>query len=207
MIRISSIKTTSHVDGPGKRTVLFVQGCPIECPGCQNKALWPSFGGHMENENDVAQSLADLAVSHGNITISGGDPFAQRLALSKLVKRLREFKTVKHIIVYTGYLYEDLIQNPLCREILKHVDVLVDGPFIRSQDDLLLTYRGSRNQRPINIPTSLSAGRIVTLDWDSPEIIISTDGNALMPVGLIPQFSGLGNVQPTRRCGETSSRA
>jgi anaerobic ribonucleoside-triphosphate reductase activating protein len=204
MIRISHIQTKSFVDGPGERTVLFMQGCPIECPGCQNKHLWPAAGGRMEDENSVAWSLAALAEKHGNITISGGEPFSQPLALSKLVKRLREYQAVKHIIVYTGFYWEILSQSiHITNDSLQHIDVLVDGPFIHQQDDPLIIYRGSRNQRPIDVKRTLSLGGIVTLDWDNPEIIISAEGSALLPVGLAAEFSGLGTANTTRRCGET----
>lgn len=201
MIRISHIEATSLVDGPGERTVLFMQGCPIECPGCQNKHLWPAADGKIENEMDVADTLSSLA-RYGNVTISGGEPFSQPLALKKVVKRLRDLN-INHIIVYTGFIYEDLMKNPLNREIISSLDVLVDGPFIREHDDAFLTYRGSRNQRPINIPLSLLTGHVITLDWDSLEVVISADGNLLIPVGLTPEFAELGKVENTRRCGQT----
>jgi anaerobic ribonucleoside-triphosphate reductase activating protein len=200
MIRISHIEARSFVDGPGERAVLFVQGCPIECPGCQNKHLWPASGGRMENEIEVALSLAQLAINHGNVTISGGDPFAQPASLLRLLQNLREFASVKHIIVYTGFLWEHLINY---HNILKLIDVLVDGPFIRSEDDTLITYRGSRNQRPIDVQASLAAGEVVVLDWDNPEIVIDTDGTAFLPVGLVEEFKEIGDISKTRRCGQT----
>jgi len=204
MIRISHFQSRSFVDGPGERAVLFMQGCPIECPGCQNRHLWTPFGGRLESEIDVADTLVNLAQEHGNITISGGDPFAQPMALLCLVQRLREYPQVKHIIVYTGYVFENLVKAiDSTTAALDYIDVLVDGPFIREMDDPLITYRGSRNQRPIDVPASLKFGRAVLLDWDHPEIVISPEGDAFMPVGLVKEFEEIGDVEKTRRCGQT----
>lgn len=83
------------------------------------------------------------------------------------------------------------------------MDVLVDGQFIRTQDDALISYRGSRNQRPIDIPASIKSDQIITLDWDSIEIIITPEGSALLPVGLVDEFAETGDVTNTRRCGQT----
>jgi anaerobic ribonucleoside-triphosphate reductase activating protein len=181
-----------------------MQGCPIKCPGCQNHHLWSNRGGTLEHESDVAHTLAMLAAPHGNVTISGGDPFAQPLALLALVLALREHEAVKHIIAYTGYRWEDLISNlHAASAVLRFIDVLVDGPFIREMDDPLIAWRGSRNQRPIDVQASIDAGHVVALDWDNPEIVISAEGSAFMPVGLIPEFQEIGSVQNTRRCGQT----
>ena len=199
MIRINHFRSRSFVDGPGERAVLFVQGCPIECPGCQNRQLWSTHDGHRENEWDVADMLATLAAPHGNVTISGGEPFAQPAALHHLLLSLRSHSAIKHILVYTGFIFETLLHDPA----MQHIDVLVDGPFVRELDDPFLIYRGSRNQRPIDVPASLSSGRVVTLDWSGPEIVIPTDGSALMPVGLAKEFSELGEARTTLRCGQT----
>ena len=80
--------------------------------------------------------------------------------------------------------------------------MLVDGPFQAANDDPLLTYRGSRNQRPIDVRTSLGTGNLTLLDWNNPEIVLTPDGMALMPEGLALDFAGLGNPEVTRRCGE-----
>ena len=204
MIRIDHIQARSFVDGPGERAVLFMQGCPIGCPGCQNTHLWDAFGGRAENEIDIAYTLAGLSIEHGNVTISGGEPFAQPVALLKLVHTLRMFPTVKHIIVYSGYVYENLVQAINgTTAALRYIDVLVDGPFLREMDDQTITYRGSRNQRPIDVQASLKLGQAVMLDWDSPEIVIPANGNALLPVGLVREFQEIGTVATARRCGQT----
>lgn len=211
LINLSHIQESSYVDGPGERVTIFLQGCPIHCPGCQNTALWPTEGGRLVDTADLAKHVAWLAQRHGNVTISGGEPFAQPQALAYLIRDLRE-AGVKHILVYTGYKIDDLV-NPLnghylmMREILTRIDILVDGPFIASQDHDFINWRGSRNQRPIDVQASLRAGRLVLLDWDRPQITVSADGSFLvMPVGLAGKLAGVGQPQETRRCGETTGR-
>lgn len=213
-IIISHIEASSHVDGPGERTVLFVQGCALACPGCQNRALWNPADGHITDTEPLAVTLAMLAGRHGNVTISGGEPFAQPKALAYLVRSLKQ-AGVKNILVYSGYTWERLLHpvNPAALwvyEALSHIDTLVDGPFIAAQDDPLITWRGSRNQRPIDVRPSLASwtlnGSLVLHDWTQPEIVLTADGDALMPVGLAPRFSELGSEEKTRRCGETYGR-
>ncbi len=207
LINISHIEASSHVDGPGERTVLFAQGCPIRCPGCQNTKLWPLEGGHLTDTADLALTVAQLAARHGNVTISGGEPFAQPQALAYLVRSLRA-GGVKHIIVYTGRTMEELCEptNGLylwLSEIMTRIDVLVDGPFIASQDHDLINYRGSRNQRPIDMTESLKRGELVLLDWERPQITVTAEGDLVMPIGLAGQLAGVGQVGASRRCGET----
>lgn len=209
MIRYSHIEARSHVDGPGERTVLFVQGCPLACKGCQNKQLWPFEGGRLADEVVMATSLALLAKKHGNVTISGGEPMAQPEALGRLVQNLRKQPGVKNIQVYSGYTWDKLTdpENPassiVINEVLPYIDVLVDGPFIRELDDPYITYRGSRNQRPIDVQESLRTGKLVVLDWDNPEIQITTEGDLILPAGLADVFAETGTVEWTRMCGQT----
>jgi len=203
-IRYSQIKTGSVVDGPGVRTVLFLQGCTIGCPGCQNAHLWPADGGHVETVNEVAKTIAALS-PHGNVTISGGEPFQQLASLICLLYALRR-EGIKHIIVYSGYTWEALTGKDRfwTLEALVQIDVLVDGPFIRSQDHNLINWRGSANQRPIDVPHTLATGNLVLLDWDAPVITIGDDGNAIMPIGMADALDDLGMVENTRMCGQTT---
>lgn len=205
-INFHKIEAKSYVDGPGERTVLFMQGCPIECPGCQNRHLWPVQGGRMAPVMDVANTLAILAGRGGNITISGGEPFAQPVALGQLLYLLKTVHGIGHIIVYTGYLLWQA--HSICSTMYGHdpfdyIDVLVDGPFIKALDDPLITYRGSRNQRAIDVQASRRNQRVVTLNWDHPEIVITPAGNALMPVGLASEMAELGEIHKSRMCGQT----
>lgn len=206
-IRIHSIKPKSYVDGPGERTVVFVQGCAIGCKGCQNRALWPAEGGYLVEAKDLAQTLV-LTSKSGNYTISGGEPFNQVKPLAELVRELRRLRPQCSIILYSGYTWEVITSGMsgywlAVQEILDNLDILVDGPFIREQDDDLITWRGSRNQRPIDVQASLKAGAPVVLDWDSPEIVLDPEGAAILPVGLAVEFSGLGEQAQTRMCGQT----
>lgn len=213
-INIDHIQSKSFVDGPGERVVVFMRGCPVHCPGCQNKHLWNPEGGHITNTHDLAQTLFTIAQNdgHRSVTISGGEPFAQPKALAHLVSQLRSYG-FEDLIVYTGYTWDQLISGARTSgqwlwimEVLNRIDTLVDGPFIASQDHDLINWRGSNNQRPINVPASLENlidGRLVTRDWEQPEIIVTQEGDALMPIGLSAAFSELGDVQDTRRCGQT----
>jgi anaerobic ribonucleoside-triphosphate reductase activating protein len=207
-MRYSHITENSLVDGPGLRITLFFQGCSLECPGCQNKAIWPFGGGIVIETAELAQALVEKA-PHGNFTLMGGEPFDQPAALLFLLRKVRELKPDAHIIVYSGYTWEALERRYsfFFSWIAQMIDVLVDGPFIASQDDSLLTYRGSRNQRPIDVPATLATGTIVTLDWDSPEIIIDTNGNLHMPIGLAAGFAEAGNERVSRRCGQINQHS
>ncbi len=209
-IRIAAnnpINPSSFVDGPGQRATLFLQGCSIRCPGCQSQHLWPAAAGQAMPVEQVADTLMEASAQTGNITIMGGEPFDQPAALADLVGRLGG-----HVIVYTGYTLEQLTDpaHPAFSHlpaILKHIDILVDGPFVRSQDDPLISYRGSRNQRPIDVKASLRTGFVVELDWDSPEIVLTGDGDLLAPVGLAGELGEIGTVERTRRCGQSSNLA
>ncbi len=199
--------------------MLFVQGCPIECPGCQNIHIWNKANGRVEPVEDVAQTLANLAGPGGQVTISGGEPFAQPMALSELVRLLKDVHGISHIIVYSGFTWEYLTSPELpvdlhCSVIaaLSRIDVLVDGPFIKALDDPFIAYRGSRNQRPIDVKASLANWgdpdiAPVVLDWGFTEIAIAADGSAFIPVGLVQDFADLGGVNKTRMCGQTKGQA
>lgn len=206
-IRIHKITPRSYVDGPGCRAVVFLQGCSLRCPGCQNQHLWPADGGRLVDVHDLAETLALLAGETRAVTISGGEPFQQPVALSHLVEHLRNFG-VTDIVVYTGYTWDvlfslyNLFAGCLTR-ILPNINVLVDGRFIAAQDDPLISWRGSRNQRPIDVPASLECGHPVLLDWDSPEVSISPDGLVYMPAGLVETLAEVGDPAPTRMCGQT----
>ncbi len=203
-MQFSHIQRTSYVDGPGRRTVLFMQGCQIHCPGCQNKHLWPSNGGH-EADTDTIASIMSLCLAKDGgraVTISGGEPFAQPGALVALLERLR-FYGVQDILVYSGYTFEELeaFASPDNNRALRMIDTLVDGRFIAEQDDPLIAWRGSRNQRAIAVQVTLETGLVVRRDWSRPTAIITTSGEVLFPVGLSKIMPT--STTHTRRCGET----
>lgn len=205
-IQIAQIIPNSVVDGPGTRTVLFVQGCSLACPGCQSRALWPANGGRVERVKDVVETLAFLSQKSGNVTLSGGEIFQQPAALAELVAVLHAVGP-RNVIAYSGYTWEQLFQvnhpaRPWLAVILPYIDVLVDGRFIKAMDDDLITYRGSRNQRPIDVQATLAEGRVIQLDWDHPEIVIGESGELVLPEGLVREFGEMGEVQSHSMCGQ-----
>jgi hypothetical protein len=137
-----------------------------------------------------------------NVTIKGGRAVQSGCFIGK-ANLAPDAGRLQHIIVCSGYPWEPIISPmsgvfPWIKTILEHVDVVVDGPFIQSLDDPFITYRGSRNQRPIDVEASLDEDRVVTLDWDAPEIVITMGGDALMPVGLAKHMHVLGEMKSTR---------
>lgn len=158
-IDMAGIARDSIVDGPGIRTTYFVQGCPHRCRECQNSETWEfGAGTPMETED-----LADIARSNPlcrGVTFSGGEPFCQAKALTELGHILRA--EGYEIAAYSGYTFEELLDGTEeQRMLLSVVDVLIDGPFLPEERSLELNFRGSRNQRVLNVPESLKAGKAV----------------------------------------------
>ena len=148
----SAIKKTDIANGPGVRVSLFVSGCRNHCPGCFNPETWDFRYGQpytAETEADILAALAHPWIA--GLSLLGGDPFEpeNERALIPLARRVRE--TGKTVWCWTGYLYEQLRG----RELLRYLDVLVDGPFIAAEKDISLPYAGSRNQRVIDLTRGL----------------------------------------------------
>ena len=160
-LRISGIVEESIVDGRGIRYVIFTQGCPHRCPGCQNPATHDFAGGRVvETASLLPDILADPMLR--GVTFSGGEPFCQAAALTELAKEIRA-RSKLDITVFTGYTWEELQTLPGARELLEQTDVLIDGRFVEAEKDLTLQFRGSRNQRIIDVPRSLAAGEVCLL--------------------------------------------
>jgi anaerobic ribonucleoside-triphosphate reductase activating protein len=141
--RVMNIIHDSIVDGPGLRTVIFFAGCEHRCKGCHNPESWNYQNG---TEMTIEQIIAEIEANPiTNVTFSGGDPFFQSDVVSDLAKLVKHLG--KNLWVYTGYTLEQIQHNSTYRELLKYVDVLVDGPFIESEKDYSLDFRGSRNQK------------------------------------------------------------
>lgn len=156
-IRISGIERESIVDGEGIRYVIFTQGCPHHCPGCHNPQTHSLDGGKVVS---IGTLLDDISKRKGwldGITLSGGEPFCQTDQCSAIAEKAHEMGLT--VWCYTGYLFEDLYGPD--NELLKHVDILVDGPFVLEERSLELTFKGSRNQRVIDVPASLKEGVVV----------------------------------------------
>lgn len=199
-LRYAQIISPTYTDGPGKRTSIYFQGCSIRCPGCQSPHLWDALGGFGVPVSAVAAALLATELP---ITILGGEPFDQPEGLAQLVATMKGCG--RHVIVYSGYTYEQLLEraqtDPNVSIVLGLADVLVDGPFIWQQDDPFVQYRGSRNQRPIDLQATRQTDELVLLDWDTPELVINDRGDMLGAEGLIALISDEG--QRTRRCGQT----
>lgn len=159
-LRIAGTINDSIVDGPGIRYVIFTQGCPHHCPGCHNPQTHDFSGGR---EADISQILREIFQNPllGGVTFSGGEPFCQAEGLLPIAEAIKE--KGKHLMIYTGYLLEQLqkMENPAVRRLLELADVLVDGPFLLAEKNLTLSYRGSENQRVIDLVKTRSAKEIV----------------------------------------------
>ena len=164
-IKIAGKVDDSIVDGPGIRYTIFFQGCPHHCAGCHNPETHDFDGGHFETIENIIKDIKSNLLLMG-VTISGGEPFAQENELLSLVKEIKSSCNKLNIMVYTGYTYEHLIEsnNLIIKEILNNIDYLVDGPFILKERDLELIYRGSRNQRYIDVKKTLKENKIILVE-------------------------------------------
>jgi len=161
-LRIAGIEPESFVDGPGIRFSIFTQGCKHNCVGCHNPQTHDFNGGHFVSLSEILSMIEDNPLLDG-VTFSGGDPMEQAEALVPLAREIKERDL--NLVIYTGYTYESLVAHqeefPARLELLTFADILVDGPFVLSQRCLSLKFRGSKNQRLIDVQSSLSQGRAV----------------------------------------------
>ncbi len=156
-IRISGIERESIVDGDGIRYVIFTQGCPHHCPGCHNPQTHSFVGGKSVQIDSLLDDISKRKDWIDGITLSGGEPFCQSDRCRIIAEKAHGMGL--SVWCYTGYLFEDLYrQND---GLLKCIDILVDGPFVQSERSLDLVFRGSRNQRIIDISASLKKGMAV----------------------------------------------
>ena len=167
-IRLAAdLQSDSIVDGPGLRTVIWAQGCSHHCKGCQNPQTWDFNGGGLVPIEMVKEAIDELENQDG-ITFSGGDPMFQVEACLEIAKYCKE--KGYNIWVYTGFTYEEIMKmskkNPSYKEFLSYIDILVDGRFILKERDLSLLFRGSRNQRLIDVKKTLEKNEVVLLDED-----------------------------------------
>ena len=159
MLKLAGIQTDSIVDGPGIRTTFFCQGCPHHCEGCHNPETWPFAGGTEMDTEQMVQMVTSNPLCRG-VTFSGGEPFAQAEGFLELAKVLKQ--KGYEIASYSGYTFEQLLAGtPAQRTLLKYLDVLIDGPFIQNEKSLELAFRGSKNQRIIDVPKSLQTGSAI----------------------------------------------
>jgi len=164
-LRIAGTVADSIVDGPGIRYVIFTQGCPHNCPECHNPETHDFHGGQDADVEKILQEIFNNPLISG-VTFSGGDPICQAEALLPIARAIKE--KGKHLMMYTGYVLEDLEKssNEAVHQLLEYTDILVDGPYIAAQRNLTLSYRGSENQRVIDMKKTRTAGEIVLYKSD-----------------------------------------
>lgn len=159
MLNLAGIVEDSIVDGPGIRTTVFCQGCPHHCKGCHNPETWSFEGGTPMEEAAILRIIKSNPLVKG-VTFSGGEPFAQADGFSVLAKLLKE--NGYEVASYSGYTFEELYRGTEAqKEMLKHIDVLIDGRYVEELRSLTLVYRGSANQRIIDVKASLEKGEAV----------------------------------------------
>ena len=171
----ATIKPRDIANGPGVRVSLFVSGCTHRCPGCFNEEAWDFDYGQPFDQSTIDEILGLLQPDYvQGLTLLGGEPFDPRNqpAIVELLRQIKAKYPQKSIWAFSGYLFDrDILPGRLgdptiTREYLSYLDVLVDGPFIQSRKNLTLRFRGSDNQRLIDVPESLSRGEVVLWeDW------------------------------------------
>lgn len=171
----ATIKNCDIANGPGVRVSLFVSGCTHRCKGCFNEVAWDFNYGEPFTQETVDYILSLLKPSYvKGLTLLGGEPFEpeNQGAIVELLRQVKEKYPEKSIWAFSGYLFDrDMLSGQLgdpavLKEFLSYLDVLVDGPFVESKKDLTLRFRGSSNQRLIDVPASLAAGDVILWqDW------------------------------------------
>ena len=161
-MRIAGFVEESIVDGPGFRIVIFFQGCAHHCYGCHTPETW-DFEGGKEVSFDLIKKIIDDNPYADGITLSGGDPLYQIDASTEIAEYAKSKGL--DVILYTGFLFEEVLEmtkaNQRLKDLLNNVDTLIDGPFILEQRHLSLKFRGSSNQRIIDVKKSLMQNKIV----------------------------------------------
>ncbi|HOJ11763.1 MAG TPA: anaerobic ribonucleoside-triphosphate reductase activating protein [Clostridiales bacterium] len=161
-LRLAGIVKESIVDGPGIRLVIFAQGCAHNCPGCQNPQTHSFDEGIVVNIDDILAMIKCNPLLDG-ITLSGGEPFEQAEAFAALAQKVKE--SGLNIMTYTGYTFEEILNQSDSRtgwkKLLEVSDILVDGRFEIGKKNILLKFRGSENQRIIDVKKTLKTNKIV----------------------------------------------
>ena len=164
---VADYKPFNFVDGEGVRCSIYVSGCLFNCPGCYNKAAQNFHYGQPYTQDLEDQIIEDLSHDYvQGLTLLGGEPFLNTQVCLKLCKRVRkEFGHKKDIWSWSGYTWEELLKDSDDKkELLSLIDILVDGRFLQDKKDLTLQFRGSSNQRVIDVPKSFKEGKVVI--WD-----------------------------------------
>ena len=158
-MRILDIVPGTSVDGPGLRTAIYFAGCEHKCPGCHNPQSWDFDGGQ---DMSIDEIMAVVIENDFDVTFTGGDPLYSTETILPLAREIRRIG--KSIWCYTGFRYEEIVSHPRMRELMEYIDVLVDGPFVESLRNVHLLFRGSSNQRLIDLHKS-TPDSIVEWEW------------------------------------------
>jgi len=160
-MRLSGITQESFVDGPGVRFVIFTQGCPHKCPNCHNPDSWKKNAGKEFSTRQIVRLLKKQKNTRRGVTFSGGEPFLQSAELLEVAKEAREIDM--DVVTYTGFTYEQLLEegDEDTKALLDASDILIDGKYLHECRDIALPFRGSTNQRVIDVKESRKCGRVV----------------------------------------------
>ena len=165
-LRLAGVIRESIVDGPGIRMTIFTQGCPHHCEGCHNPQTHDFNGGYISHPENILKAIDSNPLLKG-VTFSGGEPFMQAEALAELAVEIH--KRGLDILTYTGFAFEQLLESfkkfPERKRLLEQTDYLIDGKFILSLRSLNLQYRGSSNQRIIDVKKSLEINKAVEISF------------------------------------------
>ncbi len=164
-LRISGAVPESIVDGPGIRYTVFVQGCPHHCEGCHNPQTHDFDGGKLVKIDSVLDSIKKNPLLSG-VTFSGGEPFCQPEALAELGEKIKELGM--NLVCYSGFTFEELLamaeKNLAVHKLLSLTDILIDGKFVLAEKSLMLKFRGSRNQRILDVPASMKEKKAILME-------------------------------------------
>lgn len=162
MIRLSGpLEHDNIVNGDGLRAVIWTQGCPNHCPGCQNPETWDFDGGNLFTIKEICERLSKFPGQAG-LTFCGGEPFVQPTACRKIAEYVRK-EMGWNVWSFSGFTHEQIVAaGGTAAQFLRSLDALIDGPFILKQKDLSLKYRGSKNQRLLHL--ELGTGKIVSIE-------------------------------------------
>ena len=161
MLAILRIIEETMVDGPGIRTAIYAAGCTHRCQGCHNPQSWDIRAGQRMSMEEILSPI--LGDPFADVTFTGGDPMMQPEGFTELARAIKK-RSGKTIWCYTGYLFEEVIRMSAQAEMLKYIDVLVDGPFVQDLRDEQLRFRGSSNQRLVDVQRSLKEKK--TILWE-----------------------------------------
>ena len=159
-LRVISIIDGTSVDGPGLRTSIYLAGCSHHCPECHNPGTWSADAG---TDMAYADLLSRIDENDFDVTFSGGDPLFQAERLLPLLRAVHE--SGRNVWLYTGYTFEQVLSSPRLSAVLPYIDVMVDGRFEIAKRDVSLHFRGSSNQRLVDVRQSLAEGRAVEYQY------------------------------------------